>query len=441
MTKARYFSHINPFALFMTLMLTALVLMLVLTLQTQPSVVENPVLDNIAINTIEQLIVDNAPARIGTAGELSINLDSDELNLLAAFILQKLLGMTAINANVQVAPETASIDIAMPLQTPVLPLYLNLYAELRQTDPGFELASIKLGNLPIPAWLIRGILSQGEKYLARNYVNYHELSDLGRSLKEINFTPNAAIMNLDWEPQMVSRVQSQVEQFLLSPESKERILAYFRDINTLLEDVPQDSNSISLNILLYPLFANAGSRALKGADIVAEHRALLQALSLYVNESDVTALTTNTTQDNPPLPRRLTVTIQRRQDLAQHFTSSAAMTANVGADITEILATSKEAHDARYRSGFSFSDLAANISGIAFGSAATSSPERALALQERLAAATQETDYMPIVARDYTGLTEDDFSQQYQDRISQAYLDRVAEINSQIAVLPIYRSD
>jgi uncharacterized protein YfiM (DUF2279 family) len=441
MTKARYFSHISPFALFMTLMLTALVLMLARALQTQPSVAENPVLDNIAINTIEQLIVDNAPARIGAAGELSINLDNDELNLLAAFALQRLLGTTAINANVQVAPETASIDIAIPLQNPVLPLYLNLYAELSQTDPGFELASIKLGNLPIPAWFIRSILSQGEKYLVRNYVNYHELSDLGRSLTKISFTPNAAIMNLDWEPQMFSRVQSQVEQFLLSPESKQRILTYYSDINTLLDDVPQDSNSVSLDILLYPLFAKAKTRSLGGGDIVAEHRALLQALSLYVNESDVTALTTSTMQDNPPLARRFTVTIQRRQDLAQHFTSSAAMTANVGADIAEILATSKEAHDARYRSGFSFSDLAANISGIAFGSAATSSPERALVLQERLAAATQETDYMPVVARDYTGLTEDDFSQQYQDRISQAYLDRVAEINSQIAVLPIYRSD
>jgi len=441
MTKARYFSHISPIPLFMTLMMAAPILMLALALQTYPSVAENPVLDNIAINTIEQLIVDNAPARIGTAGELSINLDHDELNLLAAFTLQRLLGMTTINANVQVAAEKAAIDLAMPFRTPVLPLYLNLRADLHQTGPGFEISSIKLGNLPIPGWLIRSFLSQGEKYLASNYVNYHELSDLRQSLKEISFTPNAVILNLDWEPQMVSRVQSQVEQLLLSAESKERILIYYRNIGILLETVPQDSNSVSLDILLYPLFANAGSRALKGADIVAEHRALLQALSLYVSDSDVTALSAAATSNNPPLARRLAVTVQRRQDLAQHFTSSAAMTANVGADIAEILSTSKEAHDARYRSGFSFSDLAANIAGIAFGSAATSSPESALDLQERLATATQETDYMPIVARDYTGLTEDDFSQQYQDRVSQAYLDRVAEINTQIAVLPIYRAN
>lgn len=104
-----------------------------------------------------------------------------------------------------------------------------------------------------------------------------------------------------------------------------------------------------------------------------------------------------------------------------------------------ILSNSKEAHDARYRSGFSFSDITANIAGVALGTAATSNPADAHTLQQRLAAATLETDYMPLVTMDYAGaMMEEEFSRQYQDRTSQAYLDRIAAIDEEIAALPIY---
>jgi hypothetical protein len=112
----------------------------------------------------------------------------------------------------------------------------------------------------------------------------------------------------------------------------------------------------------------------------------------------------------------------------------------VGADIAGLLATSKEAHDARYRSGFSFSDLTANMAGVAFGSAATANASSARRLQANLAKATAETDYMPPVTRDNAGLSEDDFLQLYQDRTSPAYRERLSAIDAQLAALPIYKS-
>ena len=114
------------------------------------------------------------------------------------------------------------------------------------------------------------------------------------------------------------------------------------------------------------------------------------------------------------------------------------MTASVGAGVAGLLSTSKEAHDARYRTGFSFSDLTANSAGVALGKAATSSAQAARELQARLAAAGLETDYMPPVSRDNAGLTEDDFSAQYTDRNSDAYASRISAIESEISALPIY---
>ena len=98
-----------------------------------------------------------------------------------------------------------------------------------------------------------------------------------------------------------------------------------------------------------------------------ERESVLQALSLYVNDSDISTLLAG--RSPSATPRRINVTIQRRSDLAQHFTTSAAITASVGANIAGILSNSKEDYDARYRTGFSFSDLTANIAGVALGNA------------------------------------------------------------------------
>jgi hypothetical protein len=203
----------------------------------------------------------------------------------------------------------------------------------------------------------------------------------------------------------------------------------------------KDARSISLSTLLVPLFSTAYERTQQGANPLSENRALLQALSLYVNESDLSQLVEPPSAAALITPRRLNVTIQRRPDLAQHFTSSAAMSATAGAGVAGILSTSKEIHDARYRSGFSFSDLTANAAGVALGMAATTSRTEAEYLARRIALVVQESDYMPPVSKDNAGLTEDDFSAQFTDRNSREYQTKLAQIDAQIAALPIYIQD
>ena len=438
MTKARYISHISKPALLLGLLLGLPLLVAALLLQWNPTVPFNPTLDDVAINSIEELIVDNAPARIGAPGEIVLHLDAAELNLLAAFLLQNIPGMQEVTADVAIVEGSAAVDMSVPWSNPIATLYLNLHSRVRQGAQRLELYAVKMGHLPIPDFLVQFLSERLEARLARSYVNYQELTNLQQSLREVSFSPDLMQITMDWEPRLISRVQTQAEQLFLSEEDKERIVFYFGNIVTLVENQPQDTRSISLNLLLFPLFEIASQRVTEGADPILENRSLLQALSLYVNESDLSQLV------DPPgaaaliTPRRLNVTIQRRPDLAQHFTSSAAMSATVGAGVAGILSTSKEVHDARYRSGFSFSDLTANIAGVALGNAATSNLTEAQELQQRLAVANEETDYMPPVSRDNAGLTQDDFSAQFTDRNSEAYVARVADIDEQIAALPIY---
>lgn len=438
MTKARYISHISKPALLFGLLLGLPLLVAALLLQWHPTVPFNSTLDNVAINSIEELIVDNAPARIGAPGEIVLHLDAEELNLLAAFLLQNIPGMQEVTADVAILEGSAAVDMSVPWSTPIATLYLNLHSRVSQGEQRLELSAVKLGHLPIPDFLVKFFSERLEARLASSYVNYQELANLQQSVREVSFSPDLMQITMDWEPRLISRVQTQAEQLFLSEEDKERIVFYFGNIVEIVDSQPQDTRSISLNLLLFPLFEIASQRVAKGAEPIQENRSLLQALSLYVNESDLSQLI------DPPgaaaliTPRRLNVTIQRRPDLAQHFTSSAAMSATVGAGVAGILSTSKEVHDARYRSGFSFSDLTANIAGVALGNAATTTFTEAQALQLRLAMASEETDYMPPVSQDNAGLTQDDFSAQFTDRNSEAYVARVADIDEQIAALPIY---
>lgn len=425
--------------LLLVLLTTVPVVALLLVVQLTPSVLPGHTLNNIDIHTIEQLLVDNAPEQIGTPGERTLHLDKDELNLLAAFALQTVPGLDEMAAAVGLEDGSATVDLAIPLHTPVRTFYLNLRTQVRQSEDLLELYRVRAGLLPIPTMLVRTAIAAVQDGMASTYVNFQEFSDLQQSIRQVAFAEEAVLITLDWEPRLITRVQAQAEQLFLSAEDKERILDYYLEIGSIVAALPNDTRSISLSDLMFPLFTTASTRVVSGANAISENRTLLQALSLYVNEADISQLAgADSPLGSEPVPR-VTVTIQRRVDLAQHFTTSAAITASAGAGVAGILSNSKEAHDARYRSGFSFSDITANIAGVALGNAATSDPAEAHSLQQRLASASLETDYMPLVQMDFAGaMMEDDFSQQYQDRTSPAYLDRIAAIDKEIAALPIY---
>lgn len=441
MTTTRSFNIFSLIKLLLLLVIGVLLVMLMLLvfiLQSQPTVPPSRTLDNVDMQTIEQLIVDNAPEKITSPGERILHLDRTELNLLTAFALQTVPALGEMAADVTLSNGSATVDIAAPWHIPRKTVYLNLQAQVRQRSTGLELFSVRAGDLPIPMTLVRYAIRTTQDRLASAYVNYQEFVDLQQSIRQISIEEAAVIITLDWEPQLITRVQAQAEQLFLSADDKDRIVVYYQQIADIVNALPENTRSISLNDLMFPLFFTAAKHVHSGKDAVTENRSLLQALSLYVNETEPSALIGEDSLTNNARPRRVNVTIQRRTDLAQHFTTSAAITATAGAGVAGILYNSKEAHDARYRTGFSFSDLTANMAGAAFGDTSTGSIAAALQIQQRVTIATEETDYMPQVTRDNAGMTEQVFSEQYQDRTSEAYLDRVATIDLEIAALPVY---
>jgi hypothetical protein len=159
---------------------------------------------------------------------------------------------------------------------------------------------------------------------------------------------------------------------------------------------------------------------------------VLQALAVYVNDENIGQLIGTDAASTVTAANFIEVRLQRRQDLAQHVMSIAAISASAGASLAQLLSTTKEAYDARYRSGFSFSDLTANSVGVAMADFATRDPESALKFQRRMIALEAESEYMPAVGNNRDGLTEVDFSEQYTDRNSDEYRLRLEQIQELI---------
>ena len=170
----------------------------------------------------------------------------------------------------------------------------------------------------------------------------------------------------------------------------------------------------------------------------AENRAAFQALSIYLNKEDITSTTGFQSVQGMPNARRVEVRLQQREDLAQHVASIAAISSSAGSELAQLLSTIKEAYDARYRTGFSFSDLTANSVGVALAEFATRNDASALEFQRRVITLSDDSEYMPAVGNNRDGITEEAFSDQYRDRSSVEFAQRLREIQTMIAERPFF---
>jgi hypothetical protein len=121
--------------------------------------------------------------------------------------------------------------------------------------------------------------------------------------------------------------------------------------------------------------------------------ALLLALGVALDQSSlmrenpVTAIPWRRVETDAERTERLKVlgtpTVHGRHDLAQHFSVSAGLTALLGAKAAESAGLLKELLDAEPGgSGFSFADLAADLSGVAFAQKLLDDPSRLTGIEK-----------------------------------------------------------
>jgi hypothetical protein len=290
----------------------------------------------------------------------------------------------------------------------------------------------------MPNMFVDLLIDRVESRINSSSVDLTDINSLIGNVESLVVAPHQIHVALKWDPALMSKLGDQTQQLFVSDEDRSRVAHYYQLIADIITATPLDIRAISLNSLLTPLFTEAQAKTNSGSDAVAENRAVLQALAIYVNEGEIKRFVGNERASSVTDAKAIEVRLLRRQDLAQHLASVASITASAGADVAAMLSTTKEAYDARYRSGFSFSDLTANTVGVNLASIATKDSDTAKRLQARFIEVKDESEYMPTVGNNRDGISELDFAKLYQDRNSEQYLERMNQINELVLSTPVF---
>ena len=410
-----------------------------LAVQTEPAVTNAPPLTSNEISRVEQLLLKNAPQSPSARSEQNLQLNADELNLLLSYSINMTRLSPEWAAVLTLADNTVNTKLTFQLVDGWIPLYLNFGVDLILNDSLLVLDKLVVGKLQVPNGLLELASTSIRSYLDSENKAYQDFSELIASVDQVSVIQDRIYVTLQWDPILISRISEQAQQLFISDEDQQRIMEHYRLISEIAATIPANLRAVSLNTFLVPMFTAANERSENGSDPIAENRTLFQTLAIYVNREDISQLLGETLAKEMQPAKYIEVRLQRRQDLAQHLVSIAAITASAGADFAQLLSTTKEAYDARYRSGFSFSDLTANTVGVYLASYSTQDPATAIEMQKRLSTLQTESDYMPEVGDNRDGISESDFAAIYSDRNSPEYQRRLADIQALIKTRALFK--
>ena len=420
------------------LLLSTPVILLLLAIETSPSHVAGQQLSSKELSRIEALLLESTPRSPSYASRHELKLNSEELNLLLRYAVNIMNLSSDWVAQTQLSPGNLNAQLSLRLGAGPISMYLNAKADFIENDNLLMLDTLQIGRISVPSRFLQFTLQRLREELATENVAYQNFSELINNVESVELELNKMTISLQWDPSLISRIGNQAQQFFISEQDRQRIIDYYAIITKIAAVVPIDIRAVSINAFLSPLFAAAAEKTLAGSDPIAENRTAFLTLATYLNKESITQLIGEEAAAKIEPAPFVEARLLRRQDLAQHLVSIAAITASAGADLALMLSTTKEAYDARYRSGFSFSDLTANNVGVSIARLATSDPETAKIMQGRLANLQNESDYMPEVGNNRDGLSETDFNAVYTDRSSPQYLKRLAEIQTLIDTRPLF---
>lgn len=409
---------------------------LIFGIQSKPIVVPGDKLTYDDMTRVKKFIRENNPRRL-TPGEIrSTSVTERDLNLFLDYASTQVPANQQVHAHVNLNKNILNAQFSYKLPNNPFGDYLNVSTALVPESNRLKVRRLKIGAVKIPGWLVNFFVGIAHRLLG-HYEPYQNVIELADSVKNIQVSDQGVSVKYQWQPDLIKKLRAQGQDFLMPPDERERLRIY----NERLAIVSQSMNkrAVSLSLFLQPMFRFAQQRVQAGASPEAENRALILNLAAYSVGRNINRLIETDNTRSYPEPRRVTVTLLGRDDLAKHFLVSAAITVSAGSALANFAGVFKEVSDSQDGSGFSFADLAADRAGVKFAEMASSSPQMTKLFQQRMINAFRETDYMPRIDNLPEGIQELEFKRAYNDLDSESYRIIEQEIERRIAACRMYQ--
>jgi hypothetical protein len=362
----------------------------------------------------------------------NINISQDQLNSLVGFA-QRAHGQ--INGLVHITPNSTNILASYRLPKNPIGEYLNIDI-LLLPGPGIKVSYVKFGSVKVPGNFALGTLV----YLANWYTNSDIASQFEQQVESVSMSERQiqlSVLPLD----QFLRELNYVKQGLGGGGDEEMRLrtAYYLKQLSLLH-VGRRLSPQSLAKYIGPVFSWAKNRS-SYETAPKENEAAIMALAIYAGHHRFA----NLVGDVQPRRGRAALpnakpTLGSRADLNQHFIFSAAIKILSEQGLSIAIGEFKELMDrSDDGSGYSFVDLAADIAGVEFAIAATSSSS-AISVQNILAGEIDEGLFFPSTLGLPEGLSKNEFNRRFTEVDSPDYLEIVQSITQKIAKLPIHQT-
>ena len=348
--------------------------------------------------------------------------------------------ISELSGFVKVTHEQFAILTTIRIPHNIIGDYLNMRFNIAPSNKDLKILSMSIGKVSIPGIVARFLVSFTFDLLF-GYKNGRELL---HHIDSVKLTDSNMIVHVRPIPDLEQYIDKMKERIKYIRDeaaimgNPKIVKIYYSKIAEIAEKCPAEKK-VSLAYFIEPIFRFALKR---NGNPVDENQAAILALAIYFGHWRIEQLIGEVRTDEMKQYRtKSNVVLANRIDLRLHFIISAALEILYEKNITFGIGEFKELLDSDHGgSGFSFTDLAADRTGIKFAQVATSI-ETAKITQLLLSKDLHEDHFFPKILELPEKLSKDDFEHYFGNVQSKKYISMVQDIDKCIEGLPVYTSE
>mgnify|MGYP001365584113 CR=1 FL=1 len=410
-------------------LLAVVVLLMVLVLDTNPSVSANASEQIADADTVKKLLAQIRRSINDRERGHVITVSEQQVESLVGFVQR---AAPYIHGTSAIQPDHGTIEASVAVPALVTTLYLNLEIKVLPADE-LDIDYVQIGSLSLPGPFAVGLVESA--------LNIYTDSEIGTQAKEqitrVAMTDTQVAVSLKPMDSFLMQLNEIRAGFDDERDELTKLTAYYlryiagREI--ALKKKPQPFNAY-LNLIM----ARAREQSTR-ENVLQHNKAAVLALAIFIGHHRIANFVGDVQPDvEHALKPASSVLLRGRSDLSKHFIISAALKMLSEQDVTVAIGEFKELMDRGMGgSGYSFVDLTADLAGVEMARV-LADPDTALRAQDTLAGTPDESIYMPEIDGLTEGLSKQEFTRRYEKVDSEAYLQEVEQIRARLAQMPFY---